>query len=83
MTQSIGTRIKELREEAGMTQTELAGDRFSTSFISRLESGERYPSLRTINALMVRLGQPLIEIAGEPVDLSPPEVDPRGEDPNE
>lgn len=80
MTKAFGTRLKELREEAGMTLEDLAGDSLSVSYISELERGVRTnPTLRTINVLMVRLGEPLVEIGGEPIDRSPPDVDPRGE----
>lgn len=80
MTEAIGTRIKRLREERGLTQEELACSVVSRSYISKLESGEATnPTLRVLNVLSVRLDEGLVTIGGEQVDRSPPEVDPRGD----
>ena len=40
-TQSgLGTRLRQLRVSAGLTQSELAGDRFSKEYVSQIERGK-------------------------------------------
>ena len=52
MGQSMGTKIKELREKAGMTQTELADKLgLSKSVISAYEKGIRNPSFKILPLL--------------------------------
>lgn len=41
---SFGDRLRAARKEAGLSQTELAGDRCSVSYVSHLESGRRTPT---------------------------------------
>jgi len=58
MTQeTVGARIKRLREEAGLSQRELADglDRVTYAYISRLEAGMRQPSLRALREIAKRL----------------------------
>jgi len=45
-----------LRAAAGLTQTELAGDRFSKEYISQIERGKTRPTEATIQWLAVQLG---------------------------
>jgi transcriptional regulator with XRE-family HTH domain len=52
---TVGPRIRELREAAGLSQRELATDGVSYAYISRLEHGERVPSLQATIALARRL----------------------------
>lgn len=65
---SVGVAIREFRQQAGLSQDDLA-DRMdlSTSYISMLESGKRYPSIemliRIAIALEVRPGAMLDYIA--------------------
>jgi transcriptional regulator with XRE-family HTH domain len=56
--ESVGARIKQLREEAGMSQRELADglDRVTYAYISRIESDTRQPSLRALREIAKRLG---------------------------
>ena len=42
----LGERLRELRVAAGMTQTELAGDRFSKEYVSQIERGKTRPTPR-------------------------------------
>lgn len=55
---NIGSKIKRLRLQAGLSQKQLAGDCVSRVMVSLIESGKANPSLRTINALAVKLGVP-------------------------
>src|SRR5207249_641222 len=52
----IGERLRQLRVSAGLTQTDLAGDRFSKEYISQIERGKTRPTTETIGWLASRLG---------------------------
>ena len=45
---TIGEKIKILRAERAMTQSELAGDHITRNMLSLIESGSAQPSLATI-----------------------------------
>src|SRR6266498_5005673 len=52
----LGERLRQLRVAAGMTQTDLAGDRFSKEYVSQIERGKTRPTRETIDWLSGRLG---------------------------
>jgi tetratricopeptide (TPR) repeat protein len=52
----LGERLRELRIAAGLTQTALAGDRFSKEYVSQIERGKTRPTQETITWLAQRLG---------------------------
>ena len=52
----LGERVRSLRVSAGLTQTALAGDRFSKEYISQIERGKTRPTEATISWLAERLG---------------------------
>src|ERR671932_1097645 len=52
----LGTRLRQLRVAAGLTQSDLAGDRFSKEYVSQIERGKTRPTRETINWLAERLG---------------------------
>src|SRR5437016_4632926 len=52
----LGERLRQLRVAAGLTQTDLAGDRFSKEYISQIERGKTRPTPETIGWLASRLG---------------------------
>src|SRR5881396_386889 len=52
----LGERLRQLRVAAGMTQTELAGERFSKEYVSQIERGKTRPTGGTIQWLAERLG---------------------------
>jgi tetratricopeptide (TPR) repeat protein len=52
----LGDRLRELRTASGMTQTDLAGDRFSKEYVSQIERGKTRPTRETIDWLAQRLG---------------------------
>jgi tetratricopeptide (TPR) repeat protein/DNA-binding XRE family transcriptional regulator len=52
----LGERLRQLRVAAGLTQTDLAGDRFSKEYISQIERGKTRPTSDTIDWLALRLG---------------------------
>jgi tetratricopeptide (TPR) repeat protein len=55
-TPSLGERVRQLRINTGMTQTELAGERFSKEYVSQIERGKTRPTGETVAWLAERLG---------------------------
>ena len=55
-TPRIGERLRQLRVAAGLTQSQLAGDRFSKEYISQIERGKTKPTADTVDWLALRLG---------------------------
>ena len=51
----LGQRLRTLRVNAGLTQTDLAGDRFSKEYVSQIERGKTRPTQETIEWLAERL----------------------------
>src|SRR5437667_1948108 len=52
----LGERVRQLRVAANLTQTDLAGDRFSKEYISQIERAKTRPTQDTIEWLAARLG---------------------------
>src|SRR5262249_38511019 len=52
----LGDRLRQLRVAAGLTQTDVAGDRFSKEYISQIERGKTRPTAETVEWLAMRLG---------------------------
>jgi tetratricopeptide (TPR) repeat protein len=52
----LGERLRQLRVNLGMTQTDLAGERFSKEYVSQIERGKTRPTQETIEWLAQRLG---------------------------
>jgi tetratricopeptide (TPR) repeat protein len=52
----LGERVRTLRVSAGLTQTQLAGERFSKEYISQIERGKTRPTEATVEWLAQRLG---------------------------
>ena len=52
----LGDRLRQLRVAAGLTQSDLAADRFSKEYISQIERGKTRPTPETVEWLAVRLG---------------------------
>lgn len=53
---NIGEKIKRLRTQKMMTQSELAGDQITRNMLSLLEKGKAVPSVQTLVYLAERLG---------------------------
>ncbi|MER3408864.1 MAG: hypothetical protein C4306_01900 [Thermoleophilia bacterium] len=56
VAEPLGARIRRLRLAAGLTQTELAGGRFSKEYISQIERGKTRPRAETLAWIADRLG---------------------------
>lgn len=52
----LGTRLRDARSRAGLTQAELAKGVLSEAYLCRIEKGQRRPSLHILQALADRLG---------------------------
>jgi len=52
----LGERLRQLRVAAGLTQSELAGERFSKEYVSQIERGKTRPTRETVDWLAQRLG---------------------------
>ena len=53
---AVGKRVHEAREAAGLSQRELSFPGCSAAYISRIERGERVPSLQVMRELARRTG---------------------------
>lgn len=62
---NIGRKIKESRLRKGMTISELAGDDYTKSHISKIENNKSKPSYETINKLSQKLGLQIGELFSE------------------
>src|SRR5438132_12178096 len=52
----LGERLRQLRVAAGLTQSDLAGERFSKEYVSQIERGKTRPTRETIELLAGKLG---------------------------
>src|SRR2546425_7181552 len=52
----VGERLRQLRVASGLTQSELAGERFSKEYVSQIERGKTRPTRETIEWLAGKLG---------------------------
>src|SRR5947208_7656374 len=52
----VGERLRQLRVASGLTQSELAGERFSTEYVGQIERGKTRPTRETVEWLAARLG---------------------------
>ncbi|MFC3451306.1 helix-turn-helix domain-containing protein [Amycolatopsis speibonae] len=70
----IAPRLRRAREKKGTTLVELSrATGISTSTLSRLESGQRKPSLELVLPVIAALGVRVDEIVSSPRVLEPPE----------
>lgn len=67
---AVGARLHAAREAAGISQRELAFPGCSAAYISRIERGERIPSLQVMRELARKVGISEAELAygREPID---------------
>jgi transcriptional regulator with XRE-family HTH domain len=69
---AVGRRVHEAREVAGLSQRDLSFPGCSAAYISRIERGERVPSLQVMRELARRTGVSEQELAfgHEPLDAA-------------
>jgi tetratricopeptide (TPR) repeat protein len=66
LARTIGERIRTARHVAGLTQQQLAGDRYTKAYISALENGIARPSMVALDFLAPRLGTTPSAILADP-----------------
>jgi transcriptional regulator with XRE-family HTH domain len=68
LARSIGTRIHQARSRLGLTQQQLAGERYTKAYVSALENGQAKPSMAALNYLAGRLGVTAAALMAEETD---------------
>jgi tetratricopeptide (TPR) repeat protein len=58
LAQQIGLRIRDARKRSGLTQQQLAGNRYTKAYVSALETGIARPSMVALRFLAERLSLP-------------------------
>ncbi len=53
---TLGQKLRQARQQAGLTQRQAAGDRITRNMLSQLENDLAAPSMKTLDYLAVRLG---------------------------
>jgi len=65
LARKIGSRIRQARLRAGLTQAELAKGRYTAAYISALELGHAKPSMAALAFIAERMGVPVREFVGD------------------
>lgn len=68
---AIGQRIRRRREAAGLSQRQLASDRYTSSYMSALENGRVKPSMAALSYLAERLGCSINDLLGDTATEDP------------
>ena len=63
--QTLGSRVRSARREAGLSQAQLAGAELTKGFISQIESGLVRPSIKSLQLIAGRLGRSLDYFLGD------------------
>ena len=73
---AVGRRLKEARVAAGLSQRQLSFPGCSAAYISRLEAGDRVPSLQLLRKLALKLSadEEYLATGVERVEQAPPEL---------
>jgi transcriptional regulator with XRE-family HTH domain len=73
---AVGRRLKDARLAAGFSQRQLSFPGCSAAYISRLEAGDRVPSLQLLRKIAAKLGadEQYLATGVERVEQDPPEA---------
>ena len=73
---AVGQRLRDARIEAGLSQRQLSFPGCSAAYISRLEAGDRVPSLQLLRKLAQKLNadEQFLATGEERVQQMPPEL---------
>jgi transcriptional regulator with XRE-family HTH domain len=73
---AVGQRLKDARLAAGLSQRQLSFPGCSAAYISRLEAGDRVPSLQLLRKIAAKLGadEQFLATGVARVEQDPPEV---------
>jgi tetratricopeptide (TPR) repeat protein/DNA-binding XRE family transcriptional regulator len=69
---AVGELVRRYRVRAGLSQSDLAGEEFSASYVSLIESGKRQPSDEALTSFAKRLGCTVEDLRTGPVDEGVP-----------
>ena len=67
----LGQKLRQARQEAGLSQRQLCGDIITRNMLSQIEHGTARPSMETLQALAVRLEKPVSYFLEENAAMSP------------
>ena len=67
----LGTRLRQSRLEAGLSQRQLCGDVITRNMLSQIENGSAMPSMETLRYLASSLGKPMGYFLEEQAVTSP------------
>ena len=68
--ETVGQRIRRLRLERGLSQRELAEPGISYAYLSRIEAGQRQPSVKALRIVAKKLGVSVEQLeTGDPIPL--------------
>ena len=62
--ETLGQRIRKVRQARGMTLAQVAGGDFSRAFLNQVEMGRSQPSTRVLRVIATRLGTPIDYLVG-------------------
>ena len=73
---AVGRRLRDARIEAGLSQRQLSFPGCSAAYISRLEAGDRVPSLQLLRKLAQKLNadEQYLATGEERIEQMPPEL---------
>ena len=72
LARRVGERIRRARESVGLTQAQVAGDRYTAAYISALERGLAKPSLASMAFVAPRLGVRIADLVDDGRPGKPP-----------
>ena len=67
----LGARLRQARQEAGLSQRQLCGEVITRNMLSQIENGSAKPSMQTFRYLAEQLGKPLSYFLEEEAVISP------------
>lgn len=71
---ALGAKLRRRRQELGMSQAQVAGDRFTKAYISALETGQAAPSYSSMLHLSDKLKVPTAWLLSEDEIFVPPDL---------
>lgn len=67
----LGQKLRQARQEAGLSQRQLCGEELTRNMLSQIENGSARPSMDTLRYLAQRLGKPMSFFLDENIVVSP------------
>lgn len=67
----LGEKLRQAREDAGLSQRQLCGEEITRNMLSQIEHGTASPSMKTLRFLAERLGKPMSYFLEDTAVVSP------------